>query len=424
MPKDTLRFSPFLGQIALKGLYYTLALCAPVLYAAFVLGRSPWPLLALLAGIVALGFVCAAVFAQNRTLPALILTALAAGAACLIVGFQTQTAQALFVLGLAYAGAALLSARTVLSPAERLIPNGVLGTGLLLYFVFYILAVLSEIPSALPMISVFCLAYTVLSLFLGNDMALRQEGGGQAGYMLHGNRLVLILVVCLLLVLVFVSAISDAVRTGITAVLTWLGALFAGGAEENAPPSTPSSQQLDLSAAIGEAAKPEWLRILQDVLFYALGILSVLAFAVLMAFVLFKTCRNGIEALRKWLDSFAIHNDGEEYTEHTEQLLSFENMGKQLRKDLAARLSKAFKRKPAWERLTPAQRVRRVYEKTLSTLLPYTPCAPCMTPEQLVDAAGKQECGFAELYNGVRYGEQTVTAAQAEKARTDMKGIT
>lgn len=399
--------------ILLQAFYFALSFAAPALMGGFFTGAPAWAQLLCLFLCGGGCFAASAYLGRKRL--RLGLPLLAAGlAACLLLnGLAWATllpAGALFFL-------CVLALRHRYAPQARPIESRITVIGLLLYAFGYAISFFTDLSPLCPTLGWLCLGYLALTLLAVNRLSVLEASGGQARRMLGGNQLLTLGFLLVLLVLVCFPQLRQAVSTALGAALVWLLSLFSGAGQGSLPSGVQDVGEGDLSQ-LGEATPlPEWLRVAGDILLYAVTIAVCLALACALLYALYKALKALYAKLLEWFQGFAQDSAGQDYVEENEQLLSGKSMADQLRKDMQKRLRKLFVRPPAWDRLNPEQKVRRLYARLLGELSPYVKHAAALSPEGLVSAAKKEQSGFAALYNAVRYGGTQPDQVQADQAR-------
>ncbi len=292
-----------------------------------------------------------------------------------------------------------------------------LGAGLLLSAVVYILALFNGVPGVRDRVGLLAYFYLVLSLLLLNRQSVRLNAGRQAGRMMRGNQALTWVFLALLTLAAFFSALRDAVGRGLRAALRALLSLFAGSGSGAPTEAGGGMGQMDLGALGGDSTPlPQWLQVLGTVLLTVIAVAALLALAAFLGLALWKGLRALSARLRAWLQRFR-EEGGEDYAEESEQLLSPESMRRELGQSLRAAVRRALTPPPRWSAMTPAQRVRFVYAALLKR---EAGAAQALTPQALCRCAGVEEA-FAALYDRVRYNGEEPEAQEAERWRSAAK---
>lgn len=405
--------------ILLQSLFMALAFFGPMFLFGELLGAPQWLGLALPLCFALAGHLVAAKLGRYRGLFAVVLSLLSVAVPLVLFGICVQA-----VLAAAFLVAVVvLSVRMVYGPNERMIDTRVAIAGVVMYFSVAVLAVFVEISETGPL-GAACLAFMLLSMLLINHITVKERSGQHASRLLPGNRLLSFLLLALTALVVFFKSLRDLIGGGIFALVSWLFTARETVTEPLPPGELPPEEAgQSLMDLFGESVRPAWLDALFQVLQVVFTVVTILAVLGFVCFVVYKLGKALPAALRRLSASFKLENERvADYQEESEQLMDLESIGKQMRQEMGQRIKKLFTRPVPWEKLTPRQKVRRLYETLLAKLSPYTPQATSMTPEQLQAQAGAPE-EFSALYNRARYSDAPITNDSADDMRAKLKGI-
>ncbi len=271
--------------------------------------------------------------------------------------------------------------------------------------------------------SLFFSGYLLLCLFAFNRYALidaaRTEQSPPAK-LLHQNRRIL---TAFALIAILAAgwqsfeaaalAVWDFLKRAIATILLWLSMLF--------PQMTPSKEQgapqgMDLSG-LGEATEPSAFSLFME---KVLTVLAVIVAALLALFALYQLFRLIKKLLKNLLSRIRDYSRaiGEGYVDKTESLLDWGEVMKAT-KDRWASFQKRHRKLPAWESLSPRDRVRRVYTLLVKQLK--SP-APSLTARESLQSCGlslkpTQAQQIASLYEQARYSDHPISPEEADDAR-------
>lgn len=272
--------------------------------------------------------------------------------------------------------------------------------------------------AAVPLTWLFA-AYLVAALFSFNRILLTGNSPAAFKPLLANNRKLLAGLCLLALLLANLKPIMAAVRAviqwcilAVLQVAAWIASLFSvEGTDVTAPQEAANPMGLPV-----EAAEPSlFARIMEIVLFVIAG----LVIAALLFFALRYLIRLLQKALRALLSRLQAYRQrvAADYVDQSESLLNWD----ELRKNAQDRLA-GFKRRhmpAAWEKLTPAQRVRRVYSLLLRRPDKQNPALTAR--ETLLGGALRlppdAAADLAALYDQARYSDHPITDRQASDAR-------
>lgn len=410
--KKALRLLLYAGTLALT--------CASVvLLAADFAGRSPLAGAGMLALSCAAGYAVSGYVKERRALVGLLAALALAAAASMLLPYGNWNA----LLALLGAAATVLGARHDWSnPETKLVDARLLPVGLTACGLTYLVALINLCQSAKQQIGYVAYGYLILSVLLLNRKSVQENAGGQTGRMMRGNQALAWGFAAVLSLAVFFRPLQSAVWNGLRWLISAVLSLFDGkGAVSETAPSDQAAGRMDLSALGGqERTLPPWLEMAGNILLYAVAIAALLALAAFVGWAIWKGIRRLGAALTQWLYGFGS-GTGEEYAEESEQLMTAQSMGRQLRDEMKRRARRLFAPPRRWGALTPDQRVRAVYRHLLEQQQRAAPDAGNLTPEELCVRAQKDEA-FARLYNRTRYSDSDITEQEAEAYRSYLKG--
>lgn len=405
-------------RLLIYTVYLTLTGISVVLLAADFAGKSP------LAGVGMLALSCAAGYAvscfvkERRALVGLLATLMLASATVFLLPYGGWN----ILLALLCAVAVILAARHDWSePETRLIDARLLPAGLVACALTYLIALINICETAKPQIGYALYGYLVLSVLLINRKSVRDNAGAQAGRMMRGNQALAWGFVAVLTLAVFFRPLQSAAWNGLRWLISAILSLFDGKpSSSKTVTSGEAAGQIDFSALGGdEKTLPPWLETLGNVLLYAVTIVALIALTAFLVWALWKCVRQLRAALVRWLHSFGS-TSGEDYAEESEQLMTAQTMGRQLRDEMKRRARRLFTPPPRWGALTPVQRVRAVYRHLLEQQKRIAPTAVNLTPEELC-ARADRDAAFARLYGRARYSDHEITEQEAEIYRNYLK---
>lgn len=405
-------------RFGIYSVYLTLTFLSVILMSADFAEQSP------ALGVVLLALSCTAGYAVSgfvRARKALICigcAVLAAAGAVFLLPYGSWNG----LMAILYALCVLLAGRHDWSETDtRLIDPKWIAVGIVLSVVTYLVALLNVREVCRPQIGYALYGYLAVSVLLVNLRSVQNNAAGQARRMMRGNQALACGFVAVMTLAVFFEPLQQAVGNGLRWLISAFFDLFAGKGEMSSVESAGQpAQQMDLSMLGGqEKVWPEWLQRLGEILIYAVATAVLLALAVGLMRFLYKEGRNLLKWLAEWLRGFGTATD-EEYAEESEQLMSAQSIGKQLREDAARRIKRLFRPPVRWGSLTPTQRVRFLYRHVLEKQQRIASDAENLTPEELCIRAEKAQT-FAQLYDRARYAGEEITAQEAETYREYLK---
>ena len=298
-----------------------------------------------------------------------------------------------------------------------------LSQGVALHLIGQALKGLAVFESAASTLSLFFSGYLLLCLFAFNRYALigaaRTEQSPPAK-LLHQNRRIL---AAFSLIAILTAgwqsfeaaalAVWDFLKKAFATILLWLSMLL--------PQLTPvnergAPQGFDLGM-LGEASEPSALSLILE---KVLTVLAVIIAALLALFALYQLLRLLKRLLKNLLSQIRNYSRaiGEGYVDKTESLLDWGEVMKSA-KDRWASFQKRHRKLPAWESLSPRDRVRRVY--ALLTKRLKNP-VPSLTARESLQNGGlslppTQAQQIASLYEQARYSDHPISPEEADDAR-------
>ena len=399
-------------------LLWLAALPVFLLAAAVLAPGALWPA-ALLPGAALLLTGGAALLPARRRVPALLLSILAIAAGCAALFLPGNPAAMLLLLPCVLS--MLLFMPAMARPAHGEWTLSFLGLGIGLHIVAQIVKGFTVFTAAAPAVTWAFAAYLLACLFSFNRTVLMGTGAGAAAAkpMLSFNRGLLAVFCLLSLLLANIRPVGTAIRTAIRWSITaiamavyWITSLLAPGGKQG----TETAGSPGFMPGIEEAAEPS---LFSQILQYVLMGIALLALIVLLYFagkhlyrLLKKALRIAGERLRLYRKKITA-----DYQDQSESLL---NWG-EIRKAAGKRVIR-FKNRylpTAWEKLSPAQRVRRVY--TLLTRRQPNPDPALTAKETLAGPVLKlspaDAAALAALYDKARYSDHPIADAEADALR-------
>ena len=405
-------------RLGIYALYLTLTGISVVFLAADFAGRSPLAGIGMLALCCATGYAVSGYVKERRALAGLLTTLALTAASIALLPYGGWNV----LLALVFAVAMILAARhDWTEPETQLVDARLLPAGLVACALTYLIALINLCETAKPQIGTALYGYLVLSVLLINRKSVRDNAGGQAGRMMRGNQALAWGFAAVLTLAVFFRPLQSAVWNGLRWLISAILSLFDGRPSASEPiASGEAAGQPDFSALGGdERTMPLWLETVGNVLLYAVTIVALLALTAFLGWAIWKGIRQLSAALMRWLHDFGS-SAGEDYAEESEQLMTAQSMGRQLRDEMKRRARRLFKPPLRWSALNPAQRVRAVYQYLLEQQQRVAPTAVNLTPEELCVRAEK-DAAFARLYDRARYSDHEITEQEAEAYRSYLK---
>lgn len=302
-------------------------------------------------------------------------------------------------------------------------------TGLLLYGMNYISTLVLE-PSYLTMLSICCAVFLVTSLLILNRVSLRDAANkGRADKavkrLLPGNTAMTLGFVLVIVFLVLLKPLSD----GISLLVGYLGTLlgyaykfFSSGTSSLGKPPSDDGSAPDLSQ-VGDGKHVElpflerMFEILSDIF---LVLVFIAAFAALL-YGLYRLVKFLVKGVNNWFNRYAGEGYNSEYTEESEQILTWDKAREEILDRMKENIKKAFRRQPKWEELPDDRtRVRTAYQHALRAQLTLHHDAKNQTPDQLISQMGNLTIDrdhFIDSYNRARYSEHPITKEDAQNAK-------
>ena len=260
-------------------------------------------------------------------------------------------------------------------------------------------------------------AYLILCLFSLNHTVLVDNSKSASKTLLYSNRRLLAVLCVLVLLFANIKAVGTAIRAVITWIVTAVAQVMAWFAslmqtETGAGPADVNGMMQGLA----EESEPSlFSRIMEIVLI----VLVVAIAAVLLWFVVKHLIRLLKRAFRAILERLNAYRKriAADFDDQSESLLDWSEI-KRTTKGRINRLKRRYLPTP-WERLSPAERVRRVY--TLLLRRQKEPNPALTARETLAGGAFKlhpQDAStLAALYDRARYSSHPITPADADDLR-------
>jgi len=304
-------------------------------------------------------------------------------------------------------------------PAHQEWTMSQLGIGVVLHIAAQIAKTFDIFAAiAVPLTWIFA-AYMVAVLFQFNRGVLMSNSPASCKPLLSKNRQLLVVICLLALLLANLKPVITAVRNAITWVITaiaqvivWIASLFYTQSSDVAV-TQESNGSLDFLA---ESSEPGlFARIMEIVLFVIAG-LAVAGLLFLALRHLYRLLKKAFRILLNHLQEYR-QRIAADYVDQSESLLDWG----ELRKTAQNRFDR-FKRRhmpTSWDKLTPAQRVRRVYQLLLRRPDMQNPALTAR--ETLLGGTLKlppdTAAGLAALYDQARYSDHPIEARDADQIR-------
>ena len=329
------------------------------------------------------------------------------------------------------AGAYYLSFRSAQKKFDEAFTVHFLLTGLLLYGIVYIFVFVLD-PSLLTVFGICCALFLIASLLIMNRVSLRDAANkGRADKavrrLLPGNTAMTAGIVIVVIFLVLIKPLSDGVGILIGYLGTLLGYAYkfftAGTHGSNHAPNDDGSAPDMSDVGEGKSISLPFLEKMFEILGNVLLVLAFIAVFALILYVLYRLIRLLVKSVNSWFNRHAGEGYNSEYTEESEQLLSWENARKEILDRFRENVKKTFRREPKWEELPDDRtRVRTAYQHALAAHVKLHHEAVNQTPEQMIrEMAGHNltldRDAFARSYNKARYSEHDLTLEEVQNAR-------
>lgn len=402
----------------------------PKLYAALVCAMALSPLYLLPGAVLLPGRLW---LAAILPLPALLLTGFAglqpAGrrpmALALAMALMAAVCAALFLrtapfamlLFLPCAVTMLLFMPAMARPAHQEWTTRHLGAGLVLAIAAQVFGAFAAFESAAAPLKWIFVLYLFALLFSYNRSMLLDTGSASAKTLLSHNR-VLLAVFCLAaLLLASLEAVGAAVRAAIlwiiaalSAAFLWLSTLFQQS------PGGGAVQGNDPFAVFYEGAEPGAFSRVAEIVLIAVAALIGTALLLFIFKRLFRLLRRAFHALMDKLRLFKRRISAD-YVDQSETMLDWGEIRHTAAKRLRRIKARVF---PApWEKLTPAQRVRRVYRLLLRRAAAPDPAKTAreMLSSGALRLPADAAAPAAALYDRARYSTHPISAQEADALR-------
>ncbi|HPF86452.1 MAG TPA: hypothetical protein PK537_00190 [Candidatus Limiplasma sp.] len=304
-------------------------------------------------------------------------------------------------------------------PAHQEWPASYLGFGIVVHIIAQFVKNMDVFAGAASIVTWAFAVYLIACLFAFNRSVLMDNSPSTSKPLLSFNRGLLVGFSLLAVLLANIKAVGTAIRSAVLWIvqaiirfILWFSALFGGG-EEVMQSGETESQSMEL---LGETSEPSLFARIMEVV---LAVIAVAAVALLLYFVgkhLYKLLKKLYHIILNQLQAYR-QKISADYSDQSESLLDWSEM----RKTARERIDR-FRRRylpTAWEKLTPAQRVRRVYAILLRK--PEAP-DPALTAQEMLKSgalklSADDAAALAALYDQARYSDHPITDRQASEAR-------
>jgi hypothetical protein len=292
-----------------------------------------------------------------------------------------------------------------------------LVAGAVLHIIVQLLKGIDVFQNVAAPLSWIFVAYLLAFLFSFNRSTLADTGPSASRTLLLQNRKLLTVFCLLSLLLANVQSVVHAIRAAIVwivtacaGVLAWLMSFFQS--EEAAV----DSQNVNLLEGLEGPAEPTML---SQVVEIALAVFASLIAAMVLFFFFKYLIRLLRRAFRVLMERLKLYRQriAADYDDQSESLL---NWG-EIRKTAAARIDRVKKRllPTPWERLSPVQRVRRVYALLLRRA---DAPDPALTAREMLGSGALRlpydaAAPAAALYERARYSTHPISAQEADDLR-------
>ncbi len=294
-----------------------------------------------------------------------------------------------------------------------------LGIGILVHTAAQVLKGVAVFAAAAPVLPWGFAAYLLACLFAFNRVVLTGASATAPKPLLAFNRGMIVGFALLSLLLANIRTIAAAIRVAlfwiagaVATAIFWIASLFTPDTLQ----ASNSGADTNLLAGLAEEAEPSLLARILEIVF--MGIAALIS-AVLLFFALrhlYRLLRKAFRALGERLQLYRQRISAD-YQDQSESLLDWGEIRQTARQRLS-RLKRRYLPTP-WEKLTPAQRVRRVYALLLRR--PQAPDPALTAQEMLTSGALKIDpeaaAALAALYDRARYSSHPVAPAEADALR-------
>ena len=338
---------------------------------------------------------------------------MAAGCVFLFV----QSSQPAMLLFLPCLLAMLLFMPAMARPAHQEWTASRLGTGVLLHLAAQFMKGLPVFAGAAAALGIGFAAYLTACLFSLNRIVLTDLSPSAVKPLLAKNRGLLTIVCLLALLLSNLQAVAAAIRAavswtvlGVMQVFNWIASLLPNGSQ---PPGDGGAANF---SDLAETAEPGLFAKIMEIALTVFGTL-------ILAALLFLAFRRLVRVLRKLLQTALARLNAyrrrisADYVDQSESLLHWN----EIKRVAAARIHRIRRRvlPVPWEKLSPAQRVRRVYALLLRR--GGTPDPALTAREALQSGALKlppdAAAVLAALYDRARYSTHPIKEQEADNLR-------
>jgi hypothetical protein len=302
-------------------------------------------------------------------------------------------------------------------------PTSQLSQGILLHLIGQAVKGLPVFEGAGYVLSLFFSGYLILCLFAFNRYALMDASGAEHSppvKLLQRNRRILT-VFALIAILTagyksfetVVLAVWAFLKRAIATILIWLSMLLP----DLAPANDQGAQQGPDLSELGGASEPSALSLILEKI---LTVLAVIVAVLLLLFALYQLSRLLKRLLKKLLGRIRDYTRaiGEGYTDKTESLLDFGEVARSAREKWET-FAQRHKRPPAWESLSPRDKVRRAFALLLKRLKNPTPTLTAREALKSGELSLPPDCAqqIASLYEQARYSDHPISPEEADGVR-------
>ena len=395
------------------GLLYLAALPLFLLPAAALVPDLVWLCALLPVPALALAGAAGLLPARRRTI-GLLLAVLIAAAGCALLFLPARPlAMLLFLPCLLLM---LLFLPAMARPMHQEWSASQLGIGVLVYIAAQFIKILPLFTGVAAALTWGFVVYLIACLFAFNRLVVMGTGSSAAKPLLRKNRRLLAAVCLLALLLANLNAVAAAIRaavqwiiTAVMRVLEWAAALFI--TEQTAGDSGGASL-----GGLAEASEPS---LFAQIMKIAMTVIGALIVAVLLWFLLKRLMRVLKSAFHTIIERLQAYRQkiSADYDDQSESLLDWEEM-----KETAAvrinRLKRRYLPTP-WEKLSPAQRVRRVYALLLRRQKEPDPARTARETlsSGILNLQPDDAAALAALYDRARYSAHPISAQDADELR-------
>ena len=293
-----------------------------------------------------------------------------------------------------------------------------LGLGVAVHIAAQFLKSMDLFAAAAAPVSWMFTIYLLAFLFSANRLMLADAGPAEARPLLLQNRKLLAVLCVLALLLANIGAIAAAVRAAIRWIvmvaakaLLWLSSLMQTSEGEGG--GTPDASPFQ---ALAETSEPSLFARIMEIVLYVLAVLALAAALFFAGKYLLRLLRRLYAALMARIQLYRQRISAD-YDDQSESLLDWGELRKTAA-DSIGRFRRRFLPVP-WEKLSPDQRVRRVYALLLRRA--DTP-DPARTAREMLQSGKllippEAAVPAASLYERARYSSHPISAQEADELR-------